>query len=585
MSKKVNGHAVNLIETRKEQNLQNIRQFQAKGDIQFGAMKNGTIVAASGDWYGCGSGASGLYYGIDKTYTIPNVSWTYQSVYLNAPARGAWRCVADPPGAVIYDTALDKLAVQLGMDPYALRQVNLRAATLPDQDSPNRVWGGNGAPLALSTVYTASQYATKMHAPGAGPIRSDGRLHGIAITGHLDSHGSVSGATRGAIITVTTDGTVLIDMGGGRGAMQPTTMVHIVAETLGMNYADVNVGDWGNTDTALDGGSQGGSGFTGGAGSAFYIAAQDLRAQLFTLAVTKAPLSTATIAGVTRATATATVVNGMVTAVTVTNGGNGYSGVPYVTFSGTGSQAAAVANVVNGVVTAIAVTNGGSGYGATAPTVTITAFSNTDLSAASSSVFLTATPSTSITYKTIMSGSPPMTGRGNGWAASLRSHAVGTVAEGNLCNANGSAASCTELLVDPTTGQVEIIGHWNAVDTGTTVFKHGAQNQIMGGAELQVYQALFAGDVYDPTTGACISDLYTEAQLPTPMDFEQENFTAIDVQSNDAAGPWGAHGIAEPCVTNYGSIICAIYNATGKWVDPGQGPCSPRQVLKALGLA
>jgi xanthine dehydrogenase YagR molybdenum-binding subunit len=89
MSLKVNGHPVNLIETRKEQNLMQIRQAQNKGDIKWGAKKDGTIVAASGDWYGVGSGASGCYFGIDNTYTIPNLSWSYQSVYTNAPARSS----------------------------------------------------------------------------------------------------------------------------------------------------------------------------------------------------------------------------------------------------------------------------------------------------------------------------------------------------------------------------------------------------------------------------------------------------------------------------------------------------------------
>lgn len=685
LSKKVNGHPVDLIYTRKEQNLMQIRQAQNKGDIKWGAKSDGTIVAASGNWYGVGSGASGCYFGINKTFTIPNLTWNYQSVYTNAPARGAWRCVQDPPGAVLYDSALDKLAAYLNMDPYALRLKNLRAATDPDLDAPYRVWGANGAPACLNQVYTASGYAQKLHAPGAGPARSDGRLHGISITGHLDSHASSNGVTRGAIVTMTTDGTAFIDMGGGRTCFQPSTMCHMTAETLGMTYADVNIGDWGNTDTALDGGSQGGSGFTGGDGSATVAAALDLRNQLWARAVTLSPLSTALAAGVTKATATCTVANGAIVSVTVTNGGFGYNGgisptiggvgaaingAPYVTFSNpygqTSTQATAVANVVNGVVTSISITNPGNGYGpsgntpgvvmyvnmttggngytsaptvafsgggggsgaagtanltngyvtsvtltsggsgytsaptitltgggyttaatATAllfPTVSITGFTNNDLDAINSSVYLLSDPTKTITYKSIMSGSVPMAGRGTGWTWALRSHAVGNAPIGTPCNVNGSAASCTELLVDPETGQVEILGHWNAVETGRTVFKHGALGQILGGSELQVYQALFAGDIYDPTTGACISDQYTESKYETCADLIQERFNGYDVETDDAAAAFGARGIAEPCVTNYSSIICAIYNATGKWVDPAQGACSPDKVLKALGL-
>ena len=107
----------------------------------------------------------------------------------------------------------------------------------------------------------------------------------------------------------------------------------------------------------------------------------------------------------------------------------------------------------------------------------------------------------------------------------------------------------------------------------------------MGGSELQVNQALYFGDVTDPGTGADISSQYTEAQMVTPKDFIQERFIVYPVELDDAAAPFGARGIAEPTVTNYSCIINAIYNATGKWVDPNHGACKPDQVLKALGKA
>ena len=88
-------------------------------------------------------------------------------------------------------------------------------------------------------------------------------------------------------------------------------------------------------------------------------------------------------------------------------------------------------------------------------------------------------------------------------------------------------------------------------------------------------QALFYGDVYDPGTGACISSQYTEAKLPTFMDMKTENFHVYDIESDDAGGPYGAHGIGEPASSNYSAIICAIFNATGKWADPQMGPHSP----------
>ena len=63
-----------------------------------------------------------------------------------------------------------------------------------------------------------------------------------------------------------------------------------------------------------------------------------------------------------------------------------------------------------------------------------------------------------------------------------------------------------------------------------------------------------------------------------------EGIRVVEVAQN-LAGPYGAHGIGEPCVTNYPAIANAIYNATGKWVDPRGGPITPDIVLAALGKA
>ena len=53
----------------------------------------------------------------------------------------------------------------------------------------------------------------------------------------------------------------------------------------------------------------------------------------------------------------------------------------------------------------------------------------------------------------------------------------------------------------------------------------------------------------------------------TTMDMDPTNFKVFDIESDDVAGPFGAHGIGEPCVTNDSAIINAIFNATGKWMD------------------
>jgi autotransporter-associated beta strand protein len=71
------------------------------------------------------------------------------------------------------------------------------------------------------------------------------------------------------------------------------------------------------------------------------------------------------------ATADATLDAGVITAISVTNGGQVYTTVPTVTITGDGTGATATAVIAGGVVTAVNITNGGTGY--TTATVTIAA--------------------------------------------------------------------------------------------------------------------------------------------------------------------------------------------------------------------
>ena len=509
MSKAVGGAPVHFSESRRDNVLVNTRQFSVKSSIKLGARRDGTLTGIEARFWGDGgSNAStplaNVHFGLRTTYLCPDASFQVTLVNTNSPPRGFWRCVNDPPGAVNYDVALDKLAQKLGMDPYQLRRKNLRPYNAPDQDPPYQVWGGTALEECFDWVYATSSYQSKWHTAGAKTL-PDGRLHGIAITGHIDSHGTISGGNRGATILMTADGRALINMGGARGSDGgPTVCCHITAEVLGMKYGDVAVGDWGNTDVTLDAGMQAGSTFTASAGSAFYSAATDLRGKLLNYALKRIPFRESTI---------------------------------------------------------------------------------DELDAKNSEVFLKSDITKKLSFREVMSGAPPTAGVGNGWTPILRSRSVGGVAKGSACNCNGDSAACAEVAVDSETGEVQITGLWNAVDTGRTVFKQGALKEMLSGTELIIGQALFYGDVYDKSTGAVISTSYVDALFPTTLDFETQCLHVQDIESDDAAGPYGAHGIGEPCVSNYSAIICAIYNATGKWVDMDKGACTPDKVLKAIGKA
>jgi len=330
---------------------------------------------------------------------------------------------------------------------------------------------------SLQEAYTRSGYASKWHAPGTKTL-PDGRLHGISITGHQDSHGSVNGTTRYGHLRMggqDNSGKCFAYVGGSKGSEGPqAAMMSIAAEVIGLKYADMALGEWANSDINLDTGSQGGSAFTGGAGSGFFRAAQDMRNRLFTRALTLAPFKT-------------------ITGITVE-----------------------------------------------------------DLDAKNSEIFLRSDPTKKLTHAQVTSGWDPQITVSKGWNSGGTNPGDGLqrpflgLPVGSPVNNHGSCATCVEVAVDTDTGEVEITGMWNAIHTGTTIFKPGVMKAIGAGCELLMGQAIYYGDVYDPATGAILSMSHGSFMQQTTMDFDPRVFNLYDLQDDPACNPCGGRGIASP---------------------------------------
>jgi CO/xanthine dehydrogenase Mo-binding subunit len=299
------------------------------------------------------------------------------------------------------------------------------------------------------------------------------------------------------IVNLTRDGKALINSGISRaGNGSSSAFCHIVAEVLGMSYDDVNIGDWGDTDTATDGGSQGGSKQVITSGASTYMAAMDCRDQLFE-----------------------------------------------------------TAEELLGV-------------------------SKDAMSIGDGMVFETANSANSATIADVVTENAyTIVGRGYIWGEYL---AQGT---GERCEVRGVCAVACEVAVDTETGEIEILSLANAVDEGRAVFHKGSISQIMGGAEITIGQAMFYEQVHDKTNGLCVNPSYIDGKIcnPTSLDMHTDRHIPIIVESIDDCGPYGAKGIGEPCISNYGAIANAVYNAIGEWCL--EGPIHPQKILKALGKA
>ena len=126
---------VKLVLDRDEEFL-TIRKHDALIKIKTGAKRDGTLVARQVElWWDAGAYADvsprfamfGGFYA-PGPYRIPNVMVDSHAVYTNKPPAGAFRGYAAPEVAMAYETHLEIVAEQLGIDPIALRAKNILRA-------------------------------------------------------------------------------------------------------------------------------------------------------------------------------------------------------------------------------------------------------------------------------------------------------------------------------------------------------------------------------------------------------------------------------------------------------------------------
>jgi xanthine dehydrogenase molybdenum-binding subunit len=274
--------------SRREHVITSTRQHPYKAEYKIGAMNDGTIVAMDVTNYGGAGGngsgwAGGLSYLMRASWKCPNGRFAAVDIATNTPPTGAFRCVADPCGNVIQTVILDHLATELAMDPLALKLKNAVTSDMVHQDM-QMPFAAVAITQCLESASNSIGWSGKWHAPAVNNVMADGRLHGIGIAGGIDSHGvnaAFWGLTNGAILMITKDGTALVNPGQSHCAGSIVSMLHIVAETLGMDYESVQLGDWGDCDVTADGGFEGGSTRVSTLGPAYIRASEDALSQVF----------------------------------------------------------------------------------------------------------------------------------------------------------------------------------------------------------------------------------------------------------------------------------------------------------------
>lgn len=127
------------------------------------------------------------------------------------------------------------------------------------------------------------------------------------------------------------------------------------------------------------------------------------------------------------------------------------------------------------------------------------------------------------------------------------------------------SAQFVEVEVDMQTGFVQPVRAVLGNDAGTIVNPQGAEGQQVGGFHRGVGYALFEDTIYDDGSGRMINANLADYVVPgagvmPPVDDIETFF----VETEEPSGPFGAKGIAEPCINPTAAAIAnAVYNATG----------------------
>jgi len=289
------GAGVRLVVNREETFITHRGRPQTDIRLKLGMRKDGKITAVECECYQRGGAHSGygivtiLYSGsmLYAIYDLHNVKYIGKRVLTNTPPCGAFRGHGTVDIRFAFESLLDEMAGELGLDPLAVRRANyLTAPTFTDNDL---MVNSYGLPQCVDWVEQASGWrARKGKLQGEGGIRKG--------LGFACSH-YISGASKPVNwtgephatvkIKLDFDGSIVVLSGAADiGQGSSTILVQTVAEVLGLDLARIRVVTGDSEVVPKDNGSYS-SRVTFMVGNAAIDAAQNLKRVLVAAAARK----------------------------------------------------------------------------------------------------------------------------------------------------------------------------------------------------------------------------------------------------------------------------------------------------------
>lgn len=217
-------------------------------------------------------------------YDIPHLSTVIDCTLSNKTPLGAYRGVWGPVASFVQEGIIDRVARALGMDPAAVRQVNMiRPGQFPYRNAAGKIYDAGSYGESLDRALELAGY--REFRARQAKARQQGRYLGIGLSVFVEPTAMASSEAgsigyEAASIRVEPSGKVTAALGlGPTGQGHETTMAQLIADQIGVGLADVVVLH-GDTDSAPFGGGTGGSRSGPIGGGAALVAGRQMRERI-----------------------------------------------------------------------------------------------------------------------------------------------------------------------------------------------------------------------------------------------------------------------------------------------------------------
>lgn len=237
---------VRVILSRNEVNVYTSKRHAIYFHYKVGANKDGKLMAmqthsisdagaysSHGDFLMCCASAMG-----SGPYDIPNVDFNSYAVFTNKVIGGSFRGFGSTQVAVAVEIIIDRIAEKCGISPFKIRRIN--GLDIGKQTPSGQIIEYScGFNAALDVI------EKELMKDGIPQPSAPGKKVGLGIAGSFKNIGDGRGMEEGfgARIHLTNDGKLELLTGAMElGQGHDTTICQIAAQTLGVNYNDINIG-------------------------------------------------------------------------------------------------------------------------------------------------------------------------------------------------------------------------------------------------------------------------------------------------------------------------------------------------------